>query len=300
MAELDFAKVDVFTEEPYQGTPAGVVFEADELDEMQMQRIAFEMGSSATAFVLRSRKADVRLRFFSPFAEDPLSGHATLGALWCLADQRAFGATSGGRRRLETQVGILPFSVDAAAEEIHRVWMTQKRPMFAREGDEKEVASALGIGVDSLFYDKFPLSRASTGIPFLLVPVRSIDIIGRLEPRHDEVAELSRELDVAGIEVYSWGVMDRDSTVHARSFLPMTALPEDPANGMAAGALASYIVENGFIPREKFESIVIEQGHWLGRPSKIFARIEKKGSTIRRVEVGGLSRISCKGRLKVP
>lgn len=300
MAELDFAKVDVFTEEAYQGTPAGVVFEADDLDEMQMQMIAFEMGSSATSFVLRSRKADVRIRYFSPFAEDPLSGHATLGALWCLADRKAFGSAPGGRRRLETQVGILPFSVDATAEEVHRVWMTQKRPMFAREGDEKDVASALGIGVDSLFHDQFPLSRASTGIPFLLVPVRSIDIIGKLEPKQDEVAALSRELDVAGIEVYTWSVLERGSTVHARSFLPATALPEDPANGMAAGALAAYLVENGFIPREKYESIVIEQGHWLGRPSKILARIEKKGSMIRRVEVGGSSRISCRGKLTVP
>lgn len=300
MADLDFVKVDVFTKEPYSGNPAGVVFDADALDEMQMQRIAFEVGSPVTSFVLRSKKADVRLRFFSPTAEEPLSGHGTIGALWCLADRGAFGSSPGGKRRIETQVGVLPFSVEKKTEVVERVWMTQRRPMFAREGDEKDVASALGVGVDALFHDQFPLSRASTGVPFLLVSVRSIDIIGRLEPRHDELATLSRELDVAGFEVYSWSVLDQGSTVHARCFLPSSVVLEDPASGMAAGALGAYLAENSYIPKEEFEDIVVEQGHWVGRPSRINVRVEKKGPSIRRVEVGGSSRISSTGRLIAP
>lgn len=300
MAELEFVKVDVFSQEAYSGSPAGVVFDADDLDEMQMQRIAFEVGAPVTSFVLRSKKADVRLRFFSPSSEEPLSGHGTIGALWCLADRGAFGSTSGGKRRMESQVGVLPFSVEKQGDDLKSVWMTQRRPMFAREGDEKEVASALGIGVDALFHDEFPLSRASTGVPYLLVPVRSIDVIGKLEPRHGEIVALSRELDIAGIEVYSWSVLDQDSTVHARCFLPSSAVIEDPASGMAAGALGAYLVENEFIPKEQYERVVVEQGNWIGRPSKISVRVEKKGSTIRRVEVGGPSRISGSGRLVVP
>lgn len=300
MAELDFVKVDVFAKEAYSGNPAGVVFDADELDEMQMQRIAFEMGSPVTSFVLRSKKADVRLRFFSPTSEEPLSGHGTIGALWCLADRGAFGSSPRGKRRMESQVGVLPFSIEKESEVLERVWMTQRRPMFAREGDEKEVASALGVGVDALFHDEFPLCRASTGVPYLLVPVRSVDIIGKMEPRHGELSTLSRELDVAGIEVYTWSVLDQGSTIHARCFLPSNVVLEDPASGMAAGALGAYLVENDFIPREKFEEIVVEQGHWIGRPSKIAVRVEKKGSTIRRVEVGGPSRISFTGRLAAP
>ena len=300
MAELDFLKVDVFTEEIYSGNPAGVVLEADDLDEMQMQRIAYEMGSPVTSFVLRSKKAEVRLRFFSPIAEEPLSGHGTVGALWCLAERKAFGSSPGGKRRVESQVGVLPFSVEESVEGLKRIWMSQRRPMFAMEGDEKDVASALGVGVDALFHDQFPLSRASTGIPFLLVPVRSIDIMRALEPKPAEISALSREFDIAGIEVYSWSVLDPGSTVHARCFLPSNAVPEDPASGMAAGALGAYLVEHDYIPRERFERIVVEQGHWIGRPSRIDVRIEKKGSTIRRVEVGGSARVSSKGRLVVP
>jgi trans-2,3-dihydro-3-hydroxyanthranilate isomerase len=300
VAELDLLRIDVFTDELFMGNPASIVLDADALDEIQMQSIASETGLSATAFVLKSKRADIRLRYFTPFGEDPLCGHATIGALWSLAEGKAFGNISAGRHRVETPVGILPFSLEGDAEGLKRVWMTQKRPMFAREGDVKEVASALGIGVESLFHDEFPLSRASTGLPCLLVPVRSLDIIKRLEPRRDEVLSLSKELDIACIEVYSWGVLDKASTVHARSFLPSQGAMEDPASGMAAGALGAYLVENEFIPRGKFGEIVVEQGHWIGRPSRIHVRVEKHRDSIRKVEVGGSARVSFRARLLVP
>ena len=299
MTELDVLKVDVFTHELYNGNPATVVLDADQLDEVLMQSIAFESGSPATAFVLRSRRADVRMRFFSQFSEEPLSGHGTIGALWCLAEKRALGGVPGGRHRLETAAGILPFSVEKVGEELRRIWMTQKRPMFSREGDIKEVASSLGVGAESLFHEQFPLNRASTGIPFLLVPVRSMEIISKLDPKRDEVMALCRELDVAGIEVYTWSVLDPESTVHARCFLPSRGISEDPASGLASGALGAYFVENEFIDRGRFENIVVEQGHWIGRPSKIYVKVEKHGSTIRKVEVGGSARVSLRGRLSV-
>jgi PhzF family phenazine biosynthesis protein len=298
--ELEIVKVDVFTDELYMGNPASVVLEADQLDEVQMQGIAFEAGSPATAFVLRSKRADLRLRYFSPHSEEPLSGHATVGAVWCLAERRAFGALTGGRQRIETNAGILPFSIEGGPEGPKMIWMTQKRPMFAREGDIKEVASALGVGAESLFHDEFPISRASTGLPCLIVPVRSIDIIGRLEPKREELTALSRELDVAGVYVFTWSVMERESTVHARFFAPLPEMLEDAASGLPAGALGAYLVENDFIQKEKYSSIVVEQGHWMGRPSKIHVHVEKRGQAISKVEVGGSAVVSLKGRLVVP
>lgn len=300
MAELEMLRVDVFTDELYMGNPVNIVPEADSVDDVQMLRIASELGSPPTAFAVRSRKADVRLRFFTPFGEEPLCGHATIGALWCLAERKAFGEASSGRRRLETQIGVLPFAVEGSPGSPQMVWMTQKRPLFASEGDEKEVASALGVGVDSLFTDRFPLSRASTGMPCLLVPIRSIDAIGRLEPKAEELAVLSRELDVAGIMAYSWGVLEEGSTVHARFFSPPPLPLEDPASGLPAGALGAFLAEKDFVSKEKFGDMVVEQGHWLGRPSKIHVRVEKRSGSIRRVEVGGSARTSFVARINTP
>lgn len=299
MLELEVLKVDVFTDEPLAGNPAAVVLGADALDEMQMRRVATEMGLKSTAFVLRSRKADVKLRYFTPLSEEPICGHSTIGSLWALAEQEAFGSSPGGRRRLETMLGILPFHVEVRPDGRRLIWMTQKRPLFSRVEEITEVASALGIGAENLFHEEFPLCRASTGIPCLLVPVRTLQTIEDLEPKQDEVTALAHELEVNAIYAYSWNVVDRDSTIHARCFAVTPDYHEDPASALPAGALCSYLVENEFVPREKAEDMVVEQGTWLGRHSKIFARIEKRGSSIRKVEVGGSACVSLRGKVYV-
>lgn len=296
---MDVCKVDVFTEELYTGNPAGVVFDADALDETIMQRIAYEVGSPATAFLLRSRRADVRMRFYTQHSEEPLSGHAAIGAIWCISERQELGGVPGSKHRLESSAGILPFVVEEQVGGSKRVWLTQKRPMFAKEGDVKEVASALGTGADSIFHDQFPMMRVSTGIPYLVVPLRTIESLGRLEPRKDELSELVKGLDVAGVAAFSWGVLEEGSTVHSRCFVPRIAGGENPGSGTAAGALGSYLVENEFISKDKTDRIVIEQGHWLGRPSKVHVRAERRGGSITKIEVGGSAKVSMTGKLRV-
>ncbi len=299
MLELETLKVDVFTDEPLAGNPAGVVLEADELDEMQMRRIASEMALKSTAFVMRSRKADVKMRYFTPLSEEPICGHSTIGSLWALAEKEAFGGSPGGKRRLETMLGILAFQVERMADGRKVVWMTQKRPMFSPVEEIKEVASALGIGADKMFHEEFPLCRASTGIPCLLVPMRSLETIEKLEPRESEVMSIAHELEVNAIYSYTWNVIDGDSTVHARCIAVTPDYHEDPASALPAGALCSYLVENEFVPRERAASMVVEQGTWIGRHSKIQVRIEKRGSSIRKVEVGGTACVSFRGKMYV-
>jgi len=299
VAELDVVKVDAFTEDLYSGNPTWVVFDPDALDDVQMQRIAFELGGPSTAFCLRSKKADVRLRYFSPFLEDPISGHATIGALGALLERGVFGGSAAGKHRLETAIGVLPFHIDTSRDGPKRVWMTQRKPMFANVAEFKESASALGIGAESLFHEEFPLTRASTGLPCLLVPVRSAEILGRIEPRQNEINELAEELEISAVVAYTWDVLDAGSTVQIRCLLPGPVVAEDIASGMPAGALGAYLAENDLIPRDSCDRIVIEQGHWLGRPSRINVRLEKRGSAISRVDVGGSVRISVRGRISI-
>jgi PhzF family phenazine biosynthesis protein len=300
VAELEVLKVDTFTDELFSGNPAAVVFDADGLDDVQMQRVAMEVGLRSTVFVLKSKKADIRLRFFMPACEMPVCGHATLGALWSLVERGTLGGVLGGRHRVETPVGVFPFWVEERPEVANRIWITQKKPLFARVEDLKEVASALGIGVDSMFHEEFPLCRASTGLPTLLVPVRSLGLVGRLDPRPKELAELAQELEVDAVSVYSWEVLDHESTLHSRCYGLMPEVYEDPASAMPAGALGAYIAENDFVGRDVMDGIVVEQGHWMGRESRIIVRIEKRGPSIRKVEVGGSAVISMRGRMSVP
>lgn len=70
--------VKAFTQDKTQGNPAGVVLYADNLTDSQMLSIAATLGSSESAFVQKSSKADIRLRFFSPTKEVGLCAHATI------------------------------------------------------------------------------------------------------------------------------------------------------------------------------------------------------------------------------
>ena len=300
MAELEVSRLDVFTEDLLSGNPTWVVFDADDLEEAIMQRVAFELGPPATAFVLRSKRADARMRFFNTQSEDPISGHAAVGALWALAEKGHFGSSFGGRQRLETPIGILPFSIDVSDDGSRRIWMSQKKPLFAKVDELKETASALGIGAESIFHEGFPLSKSSTGLPCLLVPIRSMEAMTRLAVRDKDLVELTSELDVMAVVAYTWSVIDPASTIHVRCFTPHPWVQEDVASGMPAGALAAYLVENELLPKGKSGDIVVEQGHIMGRPSKILVRVERHGTTIRKVEVGGHVRPSIRGKVMVP
>jgi len=298
--ELDVLKLDVFAEDVFSGNPAWVVLGGDSLDDVLMQRVASELGSPETAFALKSKRADVRLRYFHEQSEEPISGHCTIGALWTLAEQGQFGSVAGSRHRAETPIGILPFWLEPRQEGGTAVWMTQHRPMFSKVDEVTEVASALGIGAELMFHKEFQMCRATTGLPCLLVPIRALEHMEKIAPRPDEVVALCHELGVAAISAYSWSGFDPSSTVHVRCFLPSPSFREDPASGMPAGALGAYLVENGFIPREDAHRIVVEQGHFVGRPSKISVQVEKRGSSIRKVDVGGSVRLSLRGRISVP
>ncbi|HDN95681.1 MAG TPA: PhzF family phenazine biosynthesis protein, partial [Thermoplasmatales archaeon] len=80
--EVPFYIANAFTNKPFKGNPAGVVLEADLLNEKQMQRIAADLKCSETAFLMKSEKADYKLRYFTPIREVDLCGHATIATFY--------------------------------------------------------------------------------------------------------------------------------------------------------------------------------------------------------------------------
>ena len=73
-----------FTDTPEGGNPAGVVLDASGLGDAEMQAIAADVGYSETAFVTAADGNDLVVRYFSPLAEVPFCGHATIatGVAW--------------------------------------------------------------------------------------------------------------------------------------------------------------------------------------------------------------------------
>jgi PhzF family phenazine biosynthesis protein len=77
--DVEVFLVDAFVGQGCSGNLAGVVQLERELTNFEMQKIAFEVGASETAFVLGNQ-----IRWFTPTMEVGLCGHATLAAAFLL------------------------------------------------------------------------------------------------------------------------------------------------------------------------------------------------------------------------
>ncbi|RQH03389.1 PhzF family phenazine biosynthesis protein [Natrarchaeobius oligotrophus] len=282
-------QVDAFTDEPCTGNPAGVVPDADGLSSYQMQTIASEMALSETAFLRTSDEADRGIRYFTPAQEVDLCGHATIGSFAFLHDE----GLEPGTTTLETNVGVLEIEVaDDGA-----VWMTQDAPTI-REVDVgySRVADALGVERAALegASDDLPLAVASTGLPFLVVPITYLSDLGNATPEMAAIEHLTDAVDATGIYLCTFDALEAESTLHGRMFAPGAGVPEDPVTGTASGAVGAYLDHFGAFDDDMPDELRLEQGHYVDRPGLVRVRVGDA------VQVGGRGVTVLDGSLLVP
>lgn len=250
---------------PGGGNPAGVVLAADGLDEAGMQRIAAEVGFSETAFVF----AGGRVRYFSPVAEVPFCGHATIATAVALAERDGAGpldfVTEVGEVHLETTLG--PDGVARAAftsvtphvQEIEPAVLARLRRLLNIEDDDLHPA--------------FPPRIAYAGNRH---PVLVLQDAGVFDAFVFDPAPLRRLMDAEG-----WAgtvtVMLRvaDTIWEARNPFPVGAITEDPATGSAAAAFGGYL--RALHAVETPARLAVRQGRHVGRPSLLLVDVPDAG-----------------------
>jgi trans-2,3-dihydro-3-hydroxyanthranilate isomerase len=295
MREYRFVQVDVFTDQPFGGNPLAVFPEAEGLATKEMQQLAREMNLSETTFVLppQAEGADFRVRIFTPAAELPFAGHPVVGTHWVLAHLGRVALQEPVTQvHFELGVGVLPADLHVASAQVERVVMTQGRPTFhAVLEDVAELAEGLGLPPDSITTAGWPVQVVSTGVPQMMVPVRSLAQVQALDASQLNVAALSRVCRAAGTEcvmVFTFETESPDSAVHVRMFAPLLGVPEDPATGSANGALGAYLVHHQAVPvTEPTTYILSEQGAEMGRPSTLYVEVDSRGKETTAVRVGG-------------
>ncbi len=306
MRRYRFIQADVFTEVVFGGNPVAVFPDAEGLSEAEMQKIARELNLSETTFVLppTDRRADVRVRFFTPSAELPFAGHPTLGTHVVLASLGRY-PIAGPVTRIWQQVGVgvLPVDLITNAEGYtDRAVMTQAE---ARHGkvytDRKQLARALGLKEADLHPD-LPAQVYSTGLPGLIIPVASLEAIQRIRLNVGPFNEVCRSVGVTGAEVFTLETLDRAHHAHVRNFDPLLGVLEDPATGSMAGALGAYLLANRVFEYEPAVStthMVIEQGFEIDRPSLIEVEVDIRDGAVAEVRVGGQVVILIEGELSL-
>jgi PhzF family phenazine biosynthesis protein len=290
---VPFYVVDVFASQPLTGSPLPLLPDADDLDQAQLAAIAREFSQPETTFLLRPSLpgATVRIRSFTPAgAEVGGAGHNALGAwVWLEAVGRL---ASGGNLAQEIGGRVLPVEVIRPPRQPAVIWMDQSPPRFgATAGDRPALAAALGLAEPDLAADE-SAQVVSTGAAHLMVPARDRAAVDRAAPDPARLRTLLHQADGEGCYLYSRDPAAADAVAYARFFNPTMGIAEDPATGSAAGPLAARLAAAGQIPRQV--TVVIEQGHALGRPSRI--QVEISGL---RVRVGGSGLVVAEGTLTV-
>ena len=292
MKQQHYFLVDVFTNQPFGGNQLAVFPNARDLAPETMQALAKELNLSESAFVLPARDAahDYWVRFFTPAVELPMAGHPTVGTAFVLAREHLIQlAEPETTITFEEGVGVVPVTLQVREGQFQLIQMRQPLPTFGPIFADREAIARM-LSLDSALLDAtLPLEVVSCGVPFLFVPVKSLQAMRALRFRLDVWERILRDFAAPHVFVFTQEVMRPASTVHSRMFAPAMGIAEDPATGAASGPLGCYLVRHGLVQPTAMgiSQMVSEQGFELGRPSLVQVKIEQNGEHITGVYVGG-------------
>ncbi len=292
MRDLLFYLVDVFAEEKYAGNQLAVIRNAGVLSDTQMQRIANEMHFSETTFILsdEERNGAYDVRIFTPAREMPFAGHPTLGTAYVIRHSIVDEAVNNVV--LNLKVGQIPVTFEKDGES-EILWMKQIPPTFGRTFDAAKTAQMLNLDVKEID-SRYPIQEVSTGVPFVVVPLRTLDATRRIRLDKDKHLEFAKETQ-AEILVFCPQTYKEENNLNVRVFVDMFGIPEDPATGSANGCLAGYLSKYHYFGGDLVDARV-EQGYEIGRPSLLHLKARKGEGKIQ-VNVGGKVVMVASGRL---
>jgi trans-2,3-dihydro-3-hydroxyanthranilate isomerase len=294
-----FQTLDVFAETALAGNPLAVVLDSEGLDGNRMQAIAAEFNLSETVFVFEPKNPinSARVKIFTPARELPFAGHPTVGTAALLAHLRAPGLLAAQDLRivLEEAIGDIVCVVrHRKGRALAAYFDLPKLPerLDAAPPFNLEIAAGFGLSLDDIGFDAHQPSLYSAGAPYLFVPVRSLEAIGRARPG---VAPWTGHIGPDAY-LYTREVVHADSTYHARMFAGGMGLTEDPATGSAAAAFAGVVLAHD-LPPDGEHVLTIEQGIEMGRPSFISLGFEVEAGALRSATIGGSAVIVSSGSL---
>jgi PhzF family phenazine biosynthesis protein len=264
-----------FTADPRGGNPAGVVLDARGLDAPRMQAIAAQLGDSETAFLVHVSDNGYRVRYFSPLAEVPFCGHATIASAIALARR-----DEAVRYSFDTSVGEVAVDIARADGRITAT-LTSVSPAVHEAEDALIDATLAALRWSCGELDPaLPPRIAFAGARHLVLAARTRERLRELDYDFAALKALMLVHDLTTVDLV-W--RESATRFHARNPFPVGGIVEDPATGAAAAAFGAYLRALSLValPAE----VEILQGDDMGRPSRLRIGIDADpGSGIR---VGG-------------
>ncbi|GAA1544255.1 PhzF family phenazine biosynthesis isomerase [Kribbella lupini] len=249
-----------FTTDPAGGNPAGVVLDAAGLTDAAMQEIAAEVGYSESAFLtsgVEGADGVVPIRYFSPQAEVPFCGHATVATAVAVAER-----VGPGELTFSTPAGLVPVVVEQGPDGL-RATLTSVEPSIEAVGDVADVLDMLGWKADELD-PELPPYVAFAGARHLVLAASTRQRLADLDYDFDRLRAYMLERDLTTLQLV-W--RESETVFHVRDPFPVGRVVEDPATGAAAAAFGAYLRELELV--QPPVTLQLHQGDDLGRPSRI-------------------------------
>jgi PhzF family phenazine biosynthesis protein len=302
---LQFRLVDAFAEGLYRGNRAGVVLDADGLEDGQLQLIAAEIGASETAFI--SRLSDLhrppRLRWFTPSVEVGFCGHATIAAAQAMYESGLLVKTmarSEPSLAVDSRAGELVLYPEVLPEPDSRPmwWLEMPDPGLKPDNTNPvKMCELLGVTEPQLDASIPPMRTRDDDVIYL---VDGVQTLFELQPRFEALGAWCRRVGIRGVCVATTATLSDSIDVQSRFFAPAVGVDEDPVTGSVHGPLAVLLVVNGLVGSAAGRSgLNCAQGR-PGERSGLVRALVNATARGYRVRIGGLCFTTLRGELEPP
>src|SRR3954467_13374220 len=252
----EILRYTAFTDNPNGGNPAGVVLDASGLADDEMRAIAADLGYSETAFATQREDGDYDVRYFSPEAEVPFCGHATIATAVAMGD---------GTRTLYTQSGPVKVTTEDGAAAL-----TSVEPHIEDAPDALVHEALAALRWEPAELDpRLPVKIGYAGARHLILAAATRQRLRELDYDFDRLKQAMLAHDLTTVDLVH---RENDTTFHARNPFPVGGVVEDPATGAAAAAFGAYLRALGAIAPPV--RLTVHQGDDLGRPSLLLVDVD--------------------------
>ncbi|HIG79641.1 MAG TPA: PhzF family phenazine biosynthesis protein [Cycloclasticus sp.] len=294
--------LDVFTDTPFQGAQIAVFPQAEKLDESRLAVIAKELNLSETTFIFPGDSGTFQLRTFSPRGEIDFAGHPVLAAGRVLAETGQITLSDKNTAVIFKQNSQqLTANITQTDDNTCPVQFTlQSDPVIDRYTPSKqEIAAILSLDEGDIDHSDFQPLLVSCGLPYLVIPVRSQDIVQKA--CFDEKAwgqSSAPSMAAQEIILFTNKTKTADTNFHARLLGPNISLHEDPPIGSTMPSFTGYLAWHEHI-REGTYTFTIDRGTKQTRRSLLNIEMDKHAGRALTLRVEGQSVLISKNSLLI-
>ncbi len=274
-----FYIVDVFGETRYSGNQLAVFVDCESLSSEEMLQIAREMNFSETTFIMsrEKRNGGYDVRIFTPGSEVDFAGHPTLGTAYILLKHVV-------PRPMQNVILNLKVGQVPVEHNDNLLWMKQVEPKFGAVLPPERMMAVLNLPITD-FDTRYPVEEVSTGLHTLIIPLKSLSVLKKVQVHRDEYDRLIEEIEAKSLLVFAPEGYNPAQTFSVRDFPLFYGIAEDPATGSSNGCFAAYLSKHKYLGSTDID-VRVGQGYEIGRPSTLYLKAHQEAGRIH-VTVGG-------------